>query len=147
MAAGQEILVQYGDAIWFACRNIPYVDVDYASTMWRPDLHPLPCRENVRHTTGADGRDSFSVVTKLPAGTFLDISLCVKVSVIVVDQFPFLWDFVLTEAVSQTVCAHENVEVCWQHTIIIRINISICLNPAGMPPSVLRRANPDHTQS
>ena len=47
IAAGQEIFVRYGSAKWFENKNIPYVDVDYASTMWRPDLHPLPCRQNV----------------------------------------------------------------------------------------------------
>ena len=81
--------------------------------MWRPDLHPLPCRQSVRHTTAADGRHSFSVLADIiPAGTFLDISLCVKVSVIVVDQFPVLWDFVLVGATAQTVCAREDAEVC-----------------------------------
>ena len=32
----------------------------------------------------------------MPSGVILDVSICVKVSVVVVDQFPFLWDFVLT---------------------------------------------------
>ena len=70
--------------------------MDYASTMWRPDLHPLPCRQSVAHTTGADGRDSFAVLEAVPSGTVLEVSLCLQVSVVVVDQFPFLWDFVLT---------------------------------------------------
>ena len=96
IAAGQEILVRYGSAKWFEGRNISYVDVDYASTMWRPDLHPLPCRQSVAQTTGADGRHSFAVREAVPSGTVLEVSLCVEVSVIVVDQFPFLWDFVLT---------------------------------------------------
>ena len=46
---GQEILVRYGDPAWFAAKNIPYSEVDYASTMWRPELHPLPCRQGVGH--------------------------------------------------------------------------------------------------
>ena len=64
--------------------------------MWRPDLHPLPCRQSVTQTTGADGRHSFAVDEAVPLGTVLEVSLCLEVSVIVVDQFPFLWDFVLT---------------------------------------------------
>ena len=131
--------------MWFKSKNIPYSDVDYASTMWRPDLHPLPCRENVNLTTGADGRPIFSVPAMLPSGTVMDISLCVKVSLIVVDQF-LLWDFVLIDATAQTVCARDDAEVCWQPSIPIRRNISV-LNIAGMPPSVIRRANPDHIQS
>ena len=105
-------MVQYGDARWFELKKIPYAAVDYASTMWRPELHPLPCRQNVRHATGADGQHSFAVVADtIPSGTVLDISLCVEVSVIVVDQFPFLWDFVIMGAATQTVCARENTEV------------------------------------
>ena len=95
IAAGQEIFVRYGSAEWFEERNVSYIDVDYASTMWRPDLHPLPCRLSVDHTTGADGRHSFAVLEAVPSGTVLEISLCVEKSVIVVDQFPYLWDFVL----------------------------------------------------
>ena len=96
IAAGQELFIQYGSAKWFEAKSIPIVDIDYASTMWAPDLHPLPCRQSVAPTTGADGRHSFIVVGAIPAGTVLEISLCVEVSVIVVDQFPYLWDFVLT---------------------------------------------------
>ena len=96
IAAGQEIFVQYHSSKWFELRKISYVDIDYVSTMWRPDLHPLPCRQNLAQTTGADGRHSFAVGEAVPSGTVLEISLCVEVSVIVVDQFPFLWDFVLT---------------------------------------------------
>ena len=74
--------------------------------MWRPELKPLPCRHKVARTTGADGRHSFTVVGDIPSGTVLEISLCVEVSVIVVDQFPYLWDFVLT---GET----ENERVYW----------------------------------
>ena len=138
-------MVRYGGAEWFESKNIPYSDVDYASTMWRPDLHPLPCRENVDLATGADGRPTFSVLAMLLPGTVMDISLCVKVSIIVVDQF-LLWDFVLMDPTSQTVCAHEDAEVCWQPSILTQTNICV-LNPAGMPPSVIHRANPEHTRS
>ena len=96
IAAGQELFLRYLSAKYFQCRNIPRVNVDYASTMWRPELQPLPCRQNVDPTTGADGQHSFTVVEAIPSGTVLEISLCVEVSVIVVDQFPYLWDFVLT---------------------------------------------------
>ena len=109
--AGQEILVRYNNAQWFASKNIPYSEVDYASTMWRLDLHPLPCRENVNLTTGEDGRPIFSVPTTLPAGTVMDISPCVKVSMMVVDQF-LLWDFVFLDQTAMTVCAREDAEVC-----------------------------------
>ena len=64
--------------------------------MWRPDLHPLPCRQGVVQTTAADGRYSYAVLEAAPSGTVLEVSLCLEVLVIVVDQFPFLWDFVLT---------------------------------------------------
>ena len=106
-------MVRYGDASWFGVRNVPYADVDYASTMWRPELHPLPCRKHVHVTTGADGRHSFAVVvgTILP-GTVMEISICVEVSVIVVDQFPVLWDFVIMDAATQTVCEREDAEIC-----------------------------------
>ena len=96
IAAGQEIFIEYGNAQWFESKGVTYADVDYANTMWRPDLHPLPCRQKVDPTTGADGRHSFTVREAVPSGTVLEISLCVEVSLIVVDQFPFLWDFVLT---------------------------------------------------
>ena len=108
-----------GDAMWFEDRNVSYNNVDYASTMWRPDLRPLPCSQSVRHTTGADGQHSFSVLAKLPAGTLLEISLCVKMSLNVVDQFPVLWDFVLFGATTQTVCTREDAEVCWPPSILV----------------------------
>ena len=73
-----------------------YTDVDYASTMWRPDLRPLPYRRKVAQRTGADGRHSYAVLENIRPGSILEISLCVEVSVVVVDQFPFVWDFVLT---------------------------------------------------
>ena len=95
IAIGQEIFYFYGPQ-WFEEKNLPYIDVDYASTMWRPDLQPLPCRKDVVQTTGADGRRSYAVREAVPSGAVLEVSLCLKVPIIVVDQFPFLWDFVLT---------------------------------------------------
>ena len=88
-------MVRYGDAKWFEVKNIPYADVDYASTMWRPDLQPLPCPQSITHTTELDGRHSFTAVEAIPPGTVLETSLCVEVSVVVIDQFPHLWDYVL----------------------------------------------------
>ena len=118
IAAGQEIFIRYSSALWFESKNVSYIDVDYASTMWRPDLHPLPCRESVRHTTGADGQHSFAVPKAIQSGTVLETSLCVEVSVVVVDQFPYLWDFVLTgetenehtgcQPTSASSCAHRH---------------------------------------
>ena len=109
------MLVRYGGAGWFEQRNIPYVDVDYASTMWRPDLQPLPCRANIRPTTGADGQHIFAVLADtIPSDTVLETSLCVEVSLNVVDQFPVLWDFVIMDATAQMVSAREDAEVCWQ---------------------------------
>ena len=96
IAAGQELFIRYGSAKWFGGRNLSYADVDYESTMWRPDLHPLPYRRKVDQRTGADGRHSYAVLEAIRPGSILEISLCVEVSVVVVDQFPFLWDFVLT---------------------------------------------------
>ena len=95
IAAGQEIFIRYGSAKWFEGKNLSYADVDYASTMWRPDLHPLPYRRKVAQRTRADGRHSYVVLETIRPGSILEISLCVVVSVVVIDQFPFLWDFVL----------------------------------------------------
>ena len=105
-------MVRYGGAEWFEGKNIPYADVDYATTMWRPDLQPLPCRRNVGQTTGPDGRQHFAVLDTMPSGTVVDISVCVEVSLNVIDQFPVLWDFVLMDATTQTVCAREDAQVC-----------------------------------
>ena len=88
IAAGQELFYMYG--------GTSFVDVDYASTRWRPDLQPLPCRKNVVQTMGADGRRGYAVREAVPSGAILEISFCLNLPVIVVDQFPFLWDFVLT---------------------------------------------------
>ena len=107
IAAGQEIFVSYGGPEWFRSRNLPHTNVDYASTRWRPELKPLPCRKNVVQTTGADGRRSYVIREAVPSGAVLEISLCLEVPVIAVDQFPFLWDFVLTR---ETV----NMHVGWQ---------------------------------
>ena len=96
IAAGQEIFYRYGGPQWFVTKNLPYANVDYASTRWRPDLQPLPCRKNVIQTTGADGRHRYTIREAVPSGAILEISLCLPVPVIAVDQFPFLWDFVLT---------------------------------------------------
>ena len=112
IAAGQEILVQYGNAKWFENKNIPYSDIDYACTMWRPDLRPLPCRQNILIHKAA-GRRSFAVLaTIIPPGTVMEISLCVEVSVIAIDQFPYLWDFVIMDAATQAVCACVCTCVC-----------------------------------
>ena len=147
IADGQELFLRYGSAQWFKSKNISVADVDYASTMWRPDLQPLPCPQSVAHKFGVDGRHSFAVLEDtIPSGAVLEISLCVEVSLNVVDQFPVLWDFVIMDATTQTVCARDDAEVCWQPSILIRTHVSI-LNPVGMSPYVIRRANPDHTQS
>ena len=104
IAAGQEIFYRYGGLHWFEGKNIPYIDVDYASTRWRPDLQPLPCRKNVTQTIGADGRRSYAVREAVPSGAILEISLCLEVTLIAVDQFPFLWDFVLTRETETVPC-------------------------------------------
>ena len=96
IAAGQEIFVSYGGLPWFEAKNIPYTDFDYASTRWRPDLQPLPCRKNVIQTILADGRRMYAVHEAVSSGDILEISLCLEVPVVVVDQFPYLWDFVIT---------------------------------------------------
>ena len=114
IAAGQEIFVRYGDGDWFKEKNIPYTDVDYASTMWRPDLHPFPCRQDIRVGT-ARGRHMFVIVADfIPSATPLEVSLCVEMSLNVVDQFPFLWDFVIVDSATQTVCKREDSELYWQ---------------------------------
>ena len=69
--------------------------MDYADTKWRPALHPLPCRQSVARATGADGRHSFFVRKTIQSGTVLEVSLCLEVGAVAVDQFPFLRDYVL----------------------------------------------------
>ena len=97
-------MVRYGNTKWFESKNLPYSDFDYASTMWRPDLQPLPCRKSFSVMTGVDGRHKFVVLgDTIPAGVVLDVSPCVEVSVVVVDQFPVLWDFVIAGETPQTV--------------------------------------------
>ena len=96
IAAGQELFYRYGSAEWFKSMDVPYADFDYASTKWRPDLQPLPCRKHVIQTIGADGRRSYAVREAVPSGAVVEISLCLEVPLVVVDQLPFLWDFVLT---------------------------------------------------
>ena len=98
IAEGQELFIRYGGAEWFKCKNIKCADVDYANTMWAPHLHALPRRLDVAQITSADGRHSYEVLEAVPSETVVEISLCVEVSLIAVDQFPFLWDFVLTGA-------------------------------------------------
>ena len=95
IAEGQELFIRYGGAQWFKSKNISVTNVDYASTMWRPDLHPLPCRRKVKQQNGADGRHNYTILEAVPSGTVLEISPCLEVSLIVVDQF-HLWDFVIT---------------------------------------------------
>ena len=96
IAAGQELFYRYGDAKWFQKKNITYIEIDYANTMWRPDLQPLPCRKDVIQTIGDDGRPSYAVREAVPSGAVVEISLCLEVPFLVVDQLPYLWDFVLT---------------------------------------------------
>ena len=96
IAAGQELFYRYGSAQWFKSKNIPYTEYDYANTMWRPDLQPLSCRKRVIQTIGADGRHSYAVREAVPSGAVVEISLCLEVPFVVVDQLPYLWDFVLT---------------------------------------------------
>ena len=80
--------------------------------MWRPDLHPPPCRQTVAETTGADGRNDFYVLEEtISSGTVVEISSCVEVPITVVDQFPYLWGFVIMDATTQMVCAREDTEV------------------------------------
>ena len=109
IAAGQEIFVSYGGPLWFEAKSLPHTDVDYASTRWRPDLQPLPCRKTIIQTTGVDGRRSYTVFEAVQSGAVLEISLCLKMPVVVIDQFPYLWDFVLTRET-------ENVHAGWQWT-------------------------------
>ena len=95
IAIGQELFYFYGPQ-WFEIKNLPYTDIDYASTKWRPALQPLPCRKDVIQTTGADGRRNYAVREAVPLGAILEVSLCLEMPIVVVDQFPYLWDFVLT---------------------------------------------------
>ena len=82
--------------------------------MWRPELNPLPCRESFTLIVGADGRQIFRVIEDIPSGTVLEISLCVEIWVTVVDQFPYLWDFVLTGEIDPEYagCQHTSASSC-----------------------------------
>ena len=95
IAAGHEIFVSYGGPDWFEDKNLPYIDVDYARTQWRPELHPLPCRQDVVQRTGADGTRSYVVLAAVSSGTGLDISPCLEVPANVVDDSPYLRDSTL----------------------------------------------------
>ena len=109
IAAGQEILIKYGNADWFEGKNLSHAAVDYASTMWRPDLNPLPYRRKIAQRW-VDGRHSYAVLDATKPGSILEISICVEVSVVVVDQFSYLWDFVLTGETENehTGCQHSS---------------------------------------
>ena len=96
IAAGQELFYWYGSSQWFESKNMSYTKFDYANTIWRPDLQPLPCRKHVIQTIGADGRHSFAVREAVRSGAIVETSLCLEVPVVVVDQLPYLWDFVLS---------------------------------------------------
>ena len=95
IAAGQEIFMSYGGANWFEDKNLSYVDVDYASTKWRPELHPLPCPQKVVQRIEVDGTRSYVVPAAISAGTVLEVSICLEVPAILVDEF-FLRDYILT---------------------------------------------------
>ena len=109
IAAGQEIFIRYGDAFWFEGRNLSYIDVDFASTRWRPDLKALPYRRKIAQGIGADGHRRYAVLEPIKPDSILEVSLCVEISLVSVDQFPFLWDFVLTGEM-------ENEHVGYQQT-------------------------------
>ena len=64
----------------------------------------------------------------IPSGAVVDISVCVEVSLNVVDQFPVLWDFVIMGATKQTVRAREDAELCWQPEYSYE-QISLCQIP------------------
>ena len=86
----------YGDSEWFEKHDVPYVDVDAALTMWRPELTPLPCRQPViQKTAGGDGDVSFIITRDVSAGTVLETSVCLKMPVDLVDTYS-LGDDVLT---------------------------------------------------
>ena len=122
IAAGQELFYRYGGPQWFEDKKVPHTEVDYANTRWRPDLQPLLCRKNVIQTTGADGRHMYIVREAVPPGAILEVSLCLEVPVIVVDQFPYLWDFVLTRET-------ENV-LCWlTMDCLLRTRFLCCCRP------------------
>ena len=121
IAAGQELFIRYGSATWFQSKGIPRVDVYYANTMWRPDLHRLPCRQNVAQTTGVDGQHSYAVVEAVSLGTVIEISLCLEVAVRVVDQFPFLWDFVLTGETKMSILTANTLLPALSRTRIVCI--------------------------
>ena len=85
--AGQELFVFYGGKKWFDSKGVSYATVDYANTMWRPDLQPLPCWRNVEQATDANGLRSYTALSAIPSGTVLDISLCLAVPANFVGQF------------------------------------------------------------
>ena len=122
IAAGQELFYWYGDAQWFKTKNISHTEVDYANTMWRPDLQPLPCRKDVIQTIAADGRRSYAVREAVASGAVVEISLCLVVPLVVVDQLPYLWDFVLTGETENVRVDCLPMELCViAHTLLVML--------------------------
>ena len=98
--AGQELFVSsLGDS--------PYTAVDYASTMWRPDLQPLPCCQDIEQTTDANGLRSYTALSAIPSDTVLDVSLCLDVPANFVDQFPALRNSTLPGQTQHVHAAHQ----------------------------------------
>ena len=93
--AGQELFAFYGGESWFLSKGIAYTAVDYASTMWRPDLQPLPCCQDIEQATDANGLRSYTAPSAIPSGTVLDVSLSLAVPAKYLDQFPALRDSTL----------------------------------------------------
>ena len=105
--AGQELFVSYGSKKWFVYKGLPYTAVDYASAMWRPDLQPLPCCQDIEQTTDDNGLRSYTVLSAIPADTVLDVSLCLDVPANFVDQFPALRNSTLPGQIQHMHAAHQ----------------------------------------
>ena len=116
--AGQELFVSYGGEKWFQSKGVTYTAFDYASTMWRPDLQPLPCCQNIEQTTDDNGLRSYTALSAIPSGTVLDVSLCIDVPANFVDQFPALRNSTLPGQIQHVHAVHQ------QASASLRANIA-----------------------
>ena len=105
--AGQELFVSYGGEKWFKNKGLPLTVVDYGSTMWRPELKPLPCCQNIQQETKANGARTYTSLTAIPVDTVVDISLSLDVLASAFEHFPGLRDFTLPGQTEHVHAAHQ----------------------------------------
>ena len=105
--AGQELFVSYGGEKWFKNKGLPLTVVDYGSTMWRPELKPLPCCLDIQQATEDNGTRTYTSLAAIPANTVVDVSLCLDVPASFIKDFPSLRDSVLPGQTEHVHVAHQ----------------------------------------